>query len=446
MRSFFELSAAAVYNVKKRKAASLTRRLSKRQWWSRERLMKLSEERARALAAHAAGNVPYYKEIFRSLDVDPRRMAFPEDWEKIPVLTKDMLRENYDLLLSTAGHAAKGIRNHSGGSTGMPVSFLSDPALYDSMAASLNLGFTWAGWKQGEMIFMIWGANIQNRYDTFLQRLRARLSGNLIQSVYSYDAGSFELWLKLIGRYKPTIIYGYPSAIADFSGWMLEKGHAPKGIKGVFCSAEMLLESKRRVIEAAFGCKVYNQYGCREAPGIACECPEGNMHLFADLNMVEFPEQGVGPGRIIVTPLGNYAQPLLRYDLGDTGLQKDGACPCGRGYPLLDINLGRQNDYLVSSDGKLIYPGYFTRLLDGRHWIRLFRYRQIGANRIELLVECKPGPDINKRIEALKSEILPAIRSRIGPETMLEITPVEKIERTGAGKHRYIENAIKEKA
>jgi phenylacetate-CoA ligase len=238
--------------------------------------------------------------------------------------------------------------------------------------------------------------------------------------------------------YQPTIIYAYPSVAAEFSKWLEEKGFQPKGIKGVFCSAEVLFPSHRKIIEQVFNCKVYNQYGSRETPCVACECPEGNMHLFVDLNRVEFldqPDNPGGPKRIIVTPLENYAQPLLRYDLGDLGTSKEGICPCGRGYPLMEVNMGRQNDHIRALSGKLIYPSYFIHLLDGIKGIVNFQFRQVSLNKIELYLVENKKESVNKT--QLK-ELEDKIRNEINSNVLLTINFVNEIPLTPAGKHRYV--------
>ena len=81
---------------------------------------------------------------------------------------------------------------------------------------------------------------------------------------------------------------------------MNEKNLSLKGIKGVFCSAECLLKSQRKVIEKIFECKVYDQYGSRETPGVSCECPEGNMHILNNINYVEFKKQKIFKIKIIL--------------------------------------------------------------------------------------------------------------------------------------------------
>jgi phenylacetate-CoA ligase len=172
------------------------------------------------------------------------------------------------------------------------------------------------------------------------------------------------------------------------------------------------------------------------------------MHVFVDLNRVEFlaATQAIGhPQRIIVTPLENYAQPLLRYDLGDLGTPKGGLCPCGRGFPLMEMNLGRENDHIRALDGRIIYPSFFIHLLDGKKWIRRFQFRQLNADNLDLVLETDSPLDVREYADRLSSEILPKLQSMMGLEIRLKVHIVPLIERTISGKHRFVINELEKK-
>jgi phenylacetate-CoA ligase len=302
----------------------------------------------------------------------------------------------------------------------------------------MRLVFSWAGWQPGELVLHLWGGREKKLPLSFWDKIKTMLSGHLVLPVYSFDEGIFMKWWEVLKRYRPTIIYAYPSVAAGFSKWLKEKGYEPGSVKGVFCSAEVLFPTHRKIIEEVFRCKVYNQYGSRETPCVACECPEGNMHIFIDLNRVEFLDQAedpVGPKRIIVTPLGNYAQPLLRYDLGDLGTPKEGICPCGRGYPLMEVSLGRKNDHIRALNEKFIYPSYFIHLLDGIKGIVNFQFRQMSLNKIELYLVENKKESVNRT--QLK-EVEDKIRNEINSNVFLSINFVDEIALTPAGKHRFV--------
>src|SRR5207244_11937336 len=90
------------------------------------------------------------------------------------------------------------------------------------------------------------------------------------------------------------------------------------------------------------------------------ECPEhSGLHVNADGVLIEIvaggrPAPPGTPGAIVVTDLSNFAMPLIRYQIGDVGVLADRACPCGRGLPLLESIEGREADYVVTADGRLV--------------------------------------------------------------------------------------------
>ena len=56
-------------------------------------------------------------------------------------------------------------------------------------------------------------------------------------------------------------------------------------------------------------------------------------------------------GRVIVTPLHNYAMPLIRYEIGDY-VELGEPCDCGRGLPVINRILGREQEILVLPTGE----------------------------------------------------------------------------------------------
>ena len=60
-------------------------------------------------------------------------------------------------------------------------------------------------------------------------------------------------------------------------------------------------------------------------------------------------------GRVVVTPLRNFAMPLLRYDISDYA-ELGELCPCGRGLPVLRRVVGRARHMLVAPDGQRYWP------------------------------------------------------------------------------------------
>jgi len=437
------LGASLIYKIYRRELVRLTQELSIGQWKSREQLRVKCDEMTRRLAVHAKSHVPYYSRLFEKLEIDPGNMVFPDDWSRLPILDKEILKKEQSNLVSLSDHGKNSYINYSGGSTGEPVRFLTDLDMYRRMMAWHDLIHSWCGWKIGEMRMELWGNKEQTVPPSLWQCFRSSMAGRFIVPVYSYQEKDIAAWYETMRKLKPTVLYGYPSVLTDFAKWLQGTQSSYSLIKGIYTSAEILYPEQRQLIESVFGCKVMDQYGSRETPCVACECPEGNMHLFTDFNRVEFAENSGGEeADIIVTPLFGYAQPLIRYKVGDAARKKDGVCSCGRGYPMMDITIARSRDFLISIDGQRFYPGFFTRMMDKELWVRSFQFKQTSKKSIDLLIVPEQESNINGKCERLQAQLSAKLKVAMGGQMELSIYIVEQVAKTRAGKHRFVINEI----
>lgn len=414
---------------------------------AQDKLLAKCDELTRNLLYHAYQHVPYYRNSINEQEIVLDKFKFPKDWQCIPLLGKSELSVHFEDLKSDSGYSRKSYLNHTGGSTGVPVNFLTDLVQAQRMTAWLDLAYSWAGWKPGEIRLELWGNKEQRIPLTIWDRVRASLSGHFVLPVYEYSEDTIQQWSFVVEQLRPTIIYGYPSVLSDFAKWLESENRQIHGVKGVFSSAEVLYPEQRSIIEKSFCCKVFNQYGSRETPCIACECPEGGMHIFVDFNRIEFvdSDDSIENKEIIVTPLYNYAQPLIRYRLGDMGAAVESSCPCGRGYPLMALNVARSRDVIVGPNGKSFYPGFFTRLMDGKKGVRSFQFVQKHVDTIELNIEVSGVSDPESYSDQLMKEISPFLMEKMG-DIQFVVNHLEKIDRTSAGKHRYVISEIKNSA
>src|SRR3546814_16158281 len=90
-------------------------------------------------------------------------------------------------------------------------------------------------------------------------------------------------------------------------------------------------------------------YFALQAPGHDHYLVQAEVVLLEVLRADGSPCEPGETGRVVVTPLTNYAMPLLRYEIGDFATV-GAASPCGRGLPVLDRILGRVRNMLVPPD------------------------------------------------------------------------------------------------
>jgi phenylacetate-CoA ligase len=88
---------------------------------------------------------------------------------------------------------------------------------------------------------------------------------------------------------------GYPSAIATVAQYVIAQGIRSIKIPLAITSGETLQQHQRTAIESAFGCRVFDQYGCAELSVFAAEGQCGQMHVSSDYGIVEIVDDAGGP-------------------------------------------------------------------------------------------------------------------------------------------------------
>jgi phenylacetate-CoA ligase len=380
------------------------------------------------LVRFAAAHTDYYAERLGSL------AAWDGRPESLPILSKDDVRNRLDDLLNRDADRNQVKLGHTGGSTGRPLAFWYDDAKHELMRAGMMRGFMMSGWRPGQKVLYFWGAPQDTAPGgVFGHRLADAIAGEHTIAAVEYSAARLREWARHIQRWRPTLLYGYASALGELARHVLDQGLAmPASLLGVYSTAEVLHDDQRETMRQAFGCKVFNQYGCREVPNIAWECRHGRMHVFADLVHLEsVPLEG--EDRLLVTSLTNRLMPFIRYDLGDSGWLLEGACPCGSPFPLMEMGMCRQNDLIRTPGGKRIHPAWFNRQLYGLTRIRQYQWVQLAPARMVLNLV---SPD---RLDAETiSRLEQALRREVDGTMTLDVRYLEEIPRTAAGKHRFV--------
>jgi phenylacetate-CoA ligase len=183
----------------------------------------------------------------------------------------------------------------------------------------------------------------------------------------------------------------------------------------VALAAEGLPDGEPARIAAAFGATVGNSYAATECPFLSYGCREGLLHVNADwtiLEPVDAVHQPVPPGQpshtVLLTNLANRIQPILRYDLGDSVLQRPDPCPCGNPLPAIQVQ-GRTADLLtfpVPTGGSVtLTPLTVSTRLDRLPGIALFQIEQTTPTELLLRLQPSPGADPEQTWRAAHHEL-----------------------------------------
>lgn len=409
--------------------------LLRNQALSREQARRKQQDDLAAILAHAAANTNYYGEKLSGVLAPGRPVPAIAS---VPILRKDDVINRLDDLLDRGADRAQVKTGHTGGSTGKPLAFYYDDAKHDLMRAGMCRSYMMSGWRPGEKILNFWGARQDVQADgVFGGQYSDWIAAEKTIPAYEYTEAKLHHWAKAVRAYRPVLLQGYASILAEVARFIVANRMAvPDTLRGVFSTAEVLDDQQRELMERAFGCKVFNQYGSREIPNIACECRHGNQHVFTDMVYLESVRLD-DEDRLIVTSLTNRLMPFIRYDIGDCGRLKEGDCACGSPFPLMEMGTCRRNDLIRTRGGKSIHPSYFNRLLYGLTQISQYQFVQEDPDKITLNVVCDSPLE-----PATLASLVARIREDVDPGMIFKLNHVAEIRRSVSGKHRFVISSV----
>jgi len=415
--------------------------LNRTQWLSREELLALQRDRLHRLLKYAYTFIPYYRHSFEQVGFQPGDiLTDPASFQKVPTISKAVINDNFDDLVTTDPSRQKGLsRNSTGGSTGHPLIFMQDNNYRDYVTADYHRHMQWTGWKFGECHAYVWGAD----YEVATQQaLRTRWMdwalNRFLTNAFTLSEESMTAFAREVRRKRPKLLFGYASALERFAEFAQEHHLEDIRFSGIVSSAEILYPDQREIIERTFDCGVLDRYATRELGGIACECPEHmGLHISVEDVYVEILRDGVPvpigeEGDIVVTNLTNHGTPFVRYHVGDVGQLSDAVCRCGRGLPMMQVVYGRATDMFKTKDGQAVHGEFFTHLFYGISEVKQFQVVQKSYDHMVVsIVEKAPLPP--ERLVFLERAIKDVMRS----DVKVEFQFLESIPLKASGKYRF---------
>jgi phenylacetate-CoA ligase len=336
-------------------------------------------------------------------------------WVDVPVMQKSDLQKPLLDRLSKGFSQKNCYINKTSGSSGHPFVFAKDKLCH---------AFTWAeiinrfGWYN-----LDFNTSLQARFYgiplTFFgyqkERLKDRLSSRYRFPIFDLSEKKMEQFLRVFRRKKFDYINGYTSSIVLFAKYLREKDIILTSIcptlKYCIVTSEMLFEDDKTLMESTFGVPVINEYGASELDLIAFTNKDGDFIVNSETLFVEIldendnPVPNGSPGRIVITSLYNKAHPLIRYDIGDTGILSPNST---FKKPILKQLIGRTNDFAILPSGKKV-PGltfyYVTKSViedDGN--VKEFIVEQNSLETFTIIY-VSTNQLINKEEEAIKKAL-----------------------------------------
>jgi phenylacetate-CoA ligase len=425
--------------LKGHSSVAVMQEMERSQWLPAAELEQLQISRLRKFLLRIGRDVPYYRELFATLDFDPGKLTALSDLQRLPLAGKADIRANTDKL--KAVNASRLERFSTGGSTGEPLIFYRGKERVSHDVAAKWRATRWWGVDIGDPEIVVWGSPIELGSQDRVRLLRDRFLRTELLSAFEMSNANLLQFIQRIKKLRPRMLFGYPSSLALMAEYASSNGYAVDnlGIKVIFVTSERLYPYQREQIEETFGAPVANGYGGRDAGFIAHECPHGALHITAEDIVVEIvsDEGEVLPatekGEIVITHMATGDFPFVRYRTGDVGSLSPDRCPCGRGLPLLAEIEGRSTDFVKAVDGTVLHGLALIYVLREIPEVEEFKIVQETLTR--LTVQIVTSTADTTRLEVTITE---QFRRRLGESLVVNFIYVDRIEREASGKFRYV--------
>lgn len=416
--------------------------LRKNQWLKSHEMEALQHKKLRTLILHAYNNVPYYHELMDKLRLKPDDIKGPGDLGKLPIMDKSTVREHFERLKASNFESLRPVSRTTGGTTGKPMRYFSDRNEHSVFWADLWRAWTWAGYELGDRRATIGGSRPSSSGFSLGSFLRSRImERNLSLSSFEVTPEAMQGHVGKLRKYKPKILRGYPSSLFLFARYLSQQQVSELGVKSVISISEQLYDHQRRAIESAFGCPLFDNYGCPDGGVVACQCDQQEYHINSDNVIFEIIGGGEAAdpgheGEIVTTNLERFAMPLIRYRTGDLAIGKEGESSCGRSLEMLTMISGRTADYILLPDGNLLaavnIASVFNEISSQVH-IRQYQVVQERKGEVTVLVVEDDG-----FLESEGEFIRNTLKEFMGGDMAIEVRTVEDIPLTEAGKMRSV--------
>jgi phenylacetate-CoA ligase len=383
--------------------------------------------------------------VFDERGLKPKDIQDFNDLQKLPFLTKELVRENLDDLKAKNFPNWKFEYVNTGGSmsgTAKPFGLFYEKG--DSRArewAFMKTQWDRVGYHFTDKCVVLRGyvdkSENPDKFGTY------SLFGRwLILSSFLMSDKNLPDYIEKIRRFKPKYIQAFPSVITTIAEYMYDYDIKPfPSVRALLCGSENLYGNQRDFLRNVFQCRVYSWYGHAEQSVLAGECEvNSKYHIFPEYGIVELVDKSGKEikrdnklGEIVATGLNNYIMPFIRYKTMDLAEISNECCECGRNYRLISRIEGRIQEMIVTKDNRLIsLPAFYALALYSKDFHQIKKVQFIQEKEGKILIRIIKGRNYTKEDE---TDILNKIRKNLGDRLNAEIEYVDYISPTHVGKH-----------
>jgi phenylacetate-CoA ligase len=368
----------------------------------RPALERLQLERLQAMLAEVASRNAFYQRKWVTAGADAAGVRTLDDFRRLPFTTKaELLQDQLD-------HPPFGTvltypidrytRFHmTSGTTGRPLRWLDTPESWDWWMRSWMFVYRAAGVGPQDRIFFAFSfgpfIGFWSGFDAATRLGALSIPGGGQDSL---------LRLRTIVEDGATVLVCTPSYALRLAQVAREQGIDPAAtpIRLTIHAGEpgANIPATKRRIEELWGARCFDHSGMTEVGAMTFECilQPGGLHLNEGEFVFEVvdPRTGApaedGRGELVVTNLGRWGSPVIRYRTGDLVHLSPTPCACGRAFVRADGGIiGRTDDMLVVR-GVNVFPSVIEEIVRRHPVVDEFRIEVVTRDEmpeIRILLE-----------------------------------------------------------
>lgn len=401
-----------------------------RQYKVLERMDSFTEEQKAAaqlgelkqILIHAYHHTEYYHTLFDEIGFIPEQMERVDELRLIPLLTRQLLAENYHKL--AADDRTDFYQVSTGGTSGKPVYVLMDKdAIYKEWAFVYHFWSKFGYDYKTDRLATLRGATFRkglSAYNPLYREIRL--------NPFAMNRDNIETYVKRICRYQADFLYGYPSSIYNFCRLLNEKEtESYPRFKAVFLISENLYPFQEEMIRATLGCPIAIFYGNSERTLFGERYAAG--YQFNPLYGAMYCDE---KNRPVSTGFLNDKMPLINYVMED--VVRD------RGDGGFDVIGHRDCDVLYGGNGEQISMAAVNFHDDTFDQIE--NYQFIQAEPGHCILKIVPDGQISSgQLNKIEKKVI----QKLGQGIRCEVQVTDKIELTVRGKYKMVIRRWEEK-
>ena len=410
------------------------RRIQDMNTWSREEIKAWQEAQLQRIVHQAYEHTVYWKRVFDERGLKPSDIRKAEDLKKLPIITKDDIRAHYNELIPDNVGQFRHRVSKTGGTTGEPMQYLDDENVWGYVSANKIFAWRTTGYRFGDPFMALGSASIFKKKASFVRRAIDAIRNERAYNSMNLDDALCQEYIEILEKQKIHYVYGYASAIYLLAKYALDHKINMSHMRGAFTTSENLTDVYRETIERAFGCRVMDCYGARDAAVTAYEITPGNYHLGYSALLEVVDEFKPGKGTLLSTNLLNMAFPLFRYNYGDAG-ELDNDSPEYNGQVLHKI-YGRTSDVLRLDNGHVLTSPGFTILMRNFD-VKAYDIQKLSGTSVRMQVVVGEG-----WTKADEKRLVDEMKRFCGEGCAFTLDYVDHFDPLKNGKRRYFMNDL----